>query len=168
MQHPIPSCVQSNQTMGKRRNLNGLPNTLEQRFFSTLFWWEKAYMADWIWNAANEKGVKDLVIDILHNTVVPRELEIKPFVAQLAGLRDTIVKTLTRNDFPPDFIVDAKFTIFISQQHKALRLFSCKATLTDKEGRVYEGKTYTEKAYEMSSKVFQVSLIDRIRGVFRK
>ena len=97
--------------MGKRRNLNGLPNSLEQRYFSTLFWWDKAYMADWIWNAANEKGVTDIEIDILRDTVDPEELEIKPIIAQLNQLRETIKATLDSNDFPTNFIVDAKIKI---------------------------------------------------------
>lgn len=154
--------------MGKRRNLNGLPNSLEQRYFSTLFWWDKAYMADWIWNAANEKGVTDIEIDILRDTVDPKELEIKPITAQLSRLRDTIKTTLDSNDFPTNFIVDAKFKIYISQKHKALRLLSCQATVTDVNGRVYEGKNYTEQAYETPFKVFPVSLADRLKELIKK
>ncbi|MCZ4410369.1 hypothetical protein O3Q51_16250 [Cryomorphaceae bacterium 1068] len=154
--------------MGKRRDLNGLPNSLEQRYFSTLFWWDKAYMADWIWNAAIQKGVTDIEIDILQGNVDPKELEIKPIVAQFSKLRETITRTLDSNNFPTDFIVDAKFKIYISQKHKTLRLLSCQASVTDREGNLYEGKIYTEKAYGTPFKVFPVSLIDRIKGLIKK
>ena len=105
-------------------------------------------MADWIWNAAEGKGITDIEIDILNGTVNPRELQIQPIVVQLSRLRETITATLKSNDFPTDFIVDAKFQIYISQSQKSLRLMSCQAILTDKDGRTYQGKTYTERAYE--------------------
>ena len=149
--------------MGKKRDLNGLPNSLEQRYFSTLFWWEKAYMADWIWNAANEKEVTDIEINIIQDTVEPKELEIKPIIAQLARLRETIHTTLNSAGFSADVIVDARFKIYISQQFKPLRLLTCQAIVIDRDGRVYEGKTYTEKAYEVPFKVFPISWVDSIK-----
>jgi hypothetical protein len=132
--------------MPKKRNLNGLPNSLEQRYFSTLFWWEKAYMADWIWNAANEKEVTDIEIDILHDTVFPKELEIRPIIAQLNRLRETMKKVLNNNGFPTDFIVDAKFKIYISQKYKAMQLLTCQAVLIDKEG-IFIQRRHTPKKH---------------------
>jgi hypothetical protein len=154
--------------MGKKRNLNGLPNSLEQRYFSTLFWWEKAYMADWIWNAANEKNITDIEIDILKERVQPRELQIEPITGHLVRLRETITSILSSNDFENEFIVDAKFKIYVSQKYKVMRLLSCQAILTDKDGRIYKGKTYTEKACEEPFKVFTNSIIERIRRVIKK
>lgn len=154
--------------MGKKKNLNGLPNSLEQRYFSTLFWWEKAYMEDWIWNAATEKNISDIEIDIIQGTVEPKELEIKAIVGHLHLLRRTIVTTLESNNFPADFIVEARFKIYISKKYKELRLFSCQGIVADKEGHVYEGKVYTEKAHENPFAVFPVSLADRIRKFVKK
>ncbi len=133
--------------MGKRRNLNGLPNSLVERYFSTLFYLDKGYMSDWIWNAANEKNIIDIEIDIINETVSPAELQIRPITIQLQELRETIDKTLIKQRFDADFITEAKFIIFISQRQKVLKLFTCQAILKDIEGRVYAGKVYTERAY---------------------
>jgi hypothetical protein len=154
--------------MGKKRNLNGLPNSLEQSYFSTLFYWHKGYMADWIWNAANEKEVTDIEIDILNKKVKPTDLEIEPIIAQLFRLQETIEKTLKSNGFSPDFITEAKFNIYISQKYKAQKLFSCQAIVTDRDGKNYEGKTFTEKAYESSFRVFPISLSKRIKNLIKK
>ncbi len=105
-------------------------------------------MADWIWNEANNLGVTEIEIDILNDSVAPKEMQIRPIIAQLDKLRETIATSLASNDFPLDFIVDARFTIHIPQTWKAQRLLLCKATMTDKHGQLYEGKTYTEQATE--------------------
>jgi len=149
--------------MGKRRNLKGLPNSLEQRYFSGLFWWHKACMADWIWNSANEKGITDIEIDILQDTVIPKEIEIEPITSQLKDLRFTITRTLESNGFPNDFIINAKFKIFISQKYKPIRLLTCQGIITDKDGHVYEGKIYTETAFQTPFEVFPVTLIDKLK-----
>ena len=141
--------------MGKKRNLNGLPNSLIERYFSTLFHWDKAYMADWIWNAATEKGFKDIEIDVLKIEVCPKEIQIKPITGQLHRLHETIVATLRANNFPTDFIIDARFKIIV-RPNRAHRLLFCQGTVTDKDGRVYEGKVYTQVAYEATFTVFPV------------
>jgi hypothetical protein len=151
--------------MGKRKNLNGLPNSLEQRYFSTLFYWSGGYMADWIWNAANEKKITDIEIDILNESVEPKVLQIKPIIGHLHQLRDTIQSTLESHNFPNDFIKEAKFNIYISQKHKTSRLFTCQGILTDKEGKKYMGKIYTEQALENPYQVFPLSLIQRIKKI---
>lgn len=110
-------------------------------------------MADWILNAALEKGVTDIEIDILHSKVEPKELEIRPITGHLNRLLETIETTLDSNDFQADFIVEAKFKINIPESAKATRFFSCKAIVTDKDGRVYEGRNYTERAHETQFRV---------------
>lgn len=105
-------------------------------------------MADWIWYAAEEKGIQDIEIDIINRTVLPKELEFNAVVAQLPELEKTIDKTLESNSFPKGFIVEAKMLIYISQKYKVQRLLSCTGLLKDKDGKIYEGKPITEKAYE--------------------
>ena len=95
--------------MAKRKNIKGLPNSLVQRYFSTLFWWDKAYMADWICNASSEKQITSLEIDILNQTVFPTDLQIKPIVGHLPKLKETIEKTLESNGFQNNYITTAKF-----------------------------------------------------------
>jgi hypothetical protein len=140
--------------MAKKRNLNGLPNSLEQRYFSTLFYYHRAYMADWIWNAAHAKGISDIEIDILNDTVAPRQLQIKPIIAQLKELRETIQLTLMKQQFPPGFIAQAVFKISIDPTDR-FRYFTCIPSVTDIEGKVYEGKKYTEQAMEDPFDVFE-------------
>lgn len=134
--------------MGKRRDLNGLPNTLTQRYFSTLFYYGKGYMGDWIYNAAEQAQVKEIKIDLLNDRVSPTTIDIKPITAHLDRLKETIKLTLEKNGFEKDFITEAHFDIYISQKFKAMRLFTCTAHLRDKEGVEYKGKIYTEKAYD--------------------
>lgn len=133
--------------MGKKRNLNGLPNTLVQRYFSALFYWRTGYMPEWLWFSADEKSVTEIEIDILNQTVKPKELEIKALVALLPELSETINKTLKSNGFPSDFIVEAKISVYISQKHKASKLLSGTGFIKDVDGKVYEGSPITEKAY---------------------
>jgi hypothetical protein len=139
--------------MGKRRNLNGLPNSLTQRYFSTLFYYDGGYMADWIWASAEKAGVKELKIDILNKTVLPEDIDIEPLTAHLDKLQDTIKTTLEQNGFGNQFIRTAYFNICISQRFKTERLLTCTAVLTDQDGKEYQGRTYTEKSYEDTSPV---------------
>ena len=90
--------------LGKTKNLNGLPNSLTQRYFSTLFYYSKAYMSDWILNASSEIGISELTIDFINRTVKPKEMEIKPILAHLPALRETISVTLKNENFESDFI----------------------------------------------------------------
>jgi hypothetical protein len=147
----------------KKKNLNGLPNNLIQQYFSTLFYWNGGYMADWIVCAANEKNKSNIEIDILSMTVKPKELEIKQIVTYLDRLNETIKKELTGNGFPDDYITKAKFEIFISPENKAQKIFSCVATLEDTDGKVYRSKPYSEKAYEKDLQVFKPTLLDKIK-----
>ncbi len=124
-------------------------------------------MGDWILNAAIEKGITDIEIDIIQRKVEPKELEIRPITGHLGRLLDTIEATFDSNDFPKDFIVEAKFKIHIPESAEATRFFSCKATVTDKDGRVYVGRNYTERAYETPFRVFSTSLTGRLRALMK-
>lgn len=80
--------------MGKIRNLNGLPNSLVESYFSTLGYYHKGYMADRVYYAAREKNLLNLEINILKETVFPERLNIKALSYRLNSLKDTIEKTL--------------------------------------------------------------------------
>jgi hypothetical protein len=150
--------------LGKRKNLNGLPNSLTQRYFSTLFYYSKAYMSDWILNASSEIGISELTIDFINDTVEPKELEIKPILAHLPTLRETIFVTLKNENFESDFIKSGIFKMELSEKYNFL---NCTATLIDKEGKEYIGKTYTEFSYEDKFKVFKPNIIERLKNILK-
>lgn len=150
--------------MSKRKNINGIPNNLIQQYFSTLFYWNGGYMADWIWSASTEKNVSEIEIDILNKKVLPNTIEIKQITTYLDRLKTTISKELINNGFEEDFIVSAKFDIYISEKFRTQKLLTCIATLIDKEQRIYKSKTYTEKAYEDTLTVFKKPITTQIEN----
>ena len=149
--------------MAKRKNIKGLPNSLVQRYFSTLFWWDKAYMADWISNASREKQITSLEIDILNQTVSPTDLQLKPIIGHLPKLKETIDKTLESNGFQSRYITQAKFKITF--KNNSYRLLYCVATLTDQDGENFESSEHCEQTHEDSFKVFNSIIIDKIKGL---
>lgn len=151
--------------MAKRNSLKGLPNSLVQRYFSTLFWWNKGYMADWISNAAKEKKIISLEIDLLKQTVSPTDLQIKPILIHLPKLKETISKTLENNGFQNNYITQAKFKIkFKNNSYSSLY---CIATLTDQYGATFESSEYCERAHEDSFKVYNSTIFSKIKGLFK-
>lgn len=154
--------------MAKKRNLNGLPNNLIQQYFSTLFHYDKGYMADWIFNASKELQISNIEIDIINQTVNPPELQIKPITSPLIYLLQTIEKELIINGFESGFIVNAKFDILTSQKDRALKTINCLAVLVDKDGKTYKSKLYQENAYETDFTVFKPTIIQRLKNIFSK
>jgi len=149
--------------MARRKLLNGLPNDLVDSFFSTLRYWEKGYMSDWIVNSSIELKVKKVYIDILNKQIKPKELEIKPISHNVAGLESIINKVTKYAGFESDFIKQAVFDIEINGN----RQLKCKATLFGENGEIFESKDYIEESYE-DFKVFNRSLIDKAIEIFKK
>ena len=148
--------------MASTKKLNGLPNNLVQQFFSTMFYYDKGYMADWIWHTAVHNNVDTVDIDIINEKVIPTSLEIKPIGSQLYRLRETIKTVLTTNDFPADFIAKATFHIKLLKDSKTNRFIEIRCTTVDINGKKYEGQHYSEEAYEsnFNKKTFLESLKD--------
>lgn len=136
--------------MSKTKNLKGLPNTLVQQYFSTIFYWKKGYMADWIWDTAIKHDVSLIEIDIINGSVSPKELHTKPILGHLHLLLQTISNTLMSNNFDADFIMKAKIDIQLPEGSESSRLITCQGITTDKEGKIYQGSVYTEQAYPLN------------------
>jgi hypothetical protein len=157
--------------MASNKELNGLPNILEQRFFSSLFFTKEKGMTDWIWNGAVELNIQEIEIDILRKIIIPKDLEIKSITTHLPRLWLTIEETLSRHGFSEDYIETAKFDIFVSSKYQSQKLLTCKTTIIDKNGKIYYGKSYTERAVQefsvfkkpLSDKSFLSRLVDRIK-----
>jgi len=133
--------------MGKRRNLNGLPNSLTQRFMSTLFYFDGGYMPDWIWETGMKYKTRKFKINILTNTFEPSEIQCPPIQHRLANLRTDISNTLSRERFDSDFIKEAYFIVELPEQYSTLRMISCQAILHDSDDRKFIGKIYLENSY---------------------
>jgi hypothetical protein len=159
----LPATVDTH--MASTKKLHGLPNNLVQQFFSTLFYYDKGYMADWIWNTATQNNVESVDIDIINGTVTPTSVQIKPIVSQLDRLRDTIKAVLTSNEFPVDFIVKANLYVKLSKDSKTQRFLEVKGVAVDKNGKVYEGQVYSEQAYE---DIFSKSFLDSLKDLFKR
>lgn len=71
-------------------------------------------MSDWILNASSEIGISELTIDFINDTVEPKELEIRPILAHLPILRETIFVTLKNENFESDFIKSGIFKMELS------------------------------------------------------
>ncbi|MFT6871464.1 MAG: hypothetical protein ACJAVN_000463 [Roseivirga sp.] len=136
--------------MSKTKNLKGLPNTLVQQYFSTIFYWKKGYMADWIWRTAIKQGVSLIEIDIINGSVSPKELHINPILGHLHLLLQTISNTLISNNFDADFIMKAKINIQLPEGSESSHLITCQGITTDKEGKIYQSSVYTEQAYPLN------------------
>jgi hypothetical protein len=149
VRNTLPATADETMTPSTKK-LKGLPNSLVQQYFSTLFYYEKGYMADWIYHAAKDLKVQEINIDILSDRTDPSGLEIRPILYGLSELRQTIKKILTSNKFPPDFIIKASFQIRLTNESGSKRLLKVRGLAEDKFGKVYEGHIYNEYAFEDS------------------
>ncbi len=155
--------------MAKTKTLNGLSYNLAQSYFSTLNYYSKGYMSDWIVNSAFEIGIDNVQIDILNKVISPKEHIIKPLLINLDNLKHIIEKTLKSNNLPLDFIKEAKFDIRVTSDRQII----CSNFTVGDNGRIYKSLDYIEQSYERFSSVnpitiqiFQVkanTLIDRFR-----
>jgi len=62
--------------MAKTKTLNGLSYSLAHSYFSTINYYSKGYMSDWIVNSAFDIGIDNVQIDILNKEIFPKELMI--------------------------------------------------------------------------------------------
>jgi len=107
--------------MAKTKTLNGLSYSLAHSYFSTINYYSKGYMSDWIVNSAFDIGIDNVQIDIINKEIFPKELMIRPLLINLDYLKHIIDKTLKSNGLPVDFIKEAKFDIKVT---KTDRLFA--------------------------------------------
>ena len=121
-------------------------------------------MADWVFNASSEKGVRELTIDFWNNKIIPSELKIKPILIQLPRLKETVWKTLKSQNFESDFIRNGILKIKLGET--GYRYLHCKTILIDKNGIEYIGQEYTETVYEDEFRVFKPNLIQAIKKLF--
>ena len=130
--------------MAKTKTLNGLSYSLAHSYFSTMNYYTKGYMSDWIVNAAFDIGIDNVKIDILKKEIFPKELMIKPLLSYLDYLQYIIDKTLRSNNLPSDFIIEAVFDIKITKNRQII----CSNYTVGKNERIYKSRDYIEQSYE--------------------
>lgn len=149
--------------MAKPKALNGLPHDLVQSFFSTLRYWEKGYMSDWIVNAAIGLKINKINIDIINKTINPSEFAIRPLLFNINELERIIDKAVLHAGLTRDFIKHAEFEIDILDN----RCLKCKTTVIAENGKTYQTKDYIEQSYE-SFKAVNLTGFDRLGNWFTK
>lgn len=136
-----------------RKKLDALPDALTQRYFSDSFFYKKGNMATWIWNTSTEKGINEFNIDIINKKVNLKEFEIEPILIFLPKLNAAIYKTLINENHPSNYIQEAKFYIKIFQKHPHIK---CTAFVSDKEGKMYMGNSFSFNVYDNNFKAFKL------------
>jgi hypothetical protein len=149
--------------MAKPRLINGLPHDLVQSFFSTLRYWEKGYMSDWIVNAAQELKINKIRIDIINKTIDPKDIEIKPIIFNINELDKIIDKAITNAGLTRNFIKQAYFDIDIFND----RYLKCQTIIIAENEKKYQAKDYIEKSFEIF-KVVKLTEFDRFRNWIEK
>jgi hypothetical protein len=136
---------QRKNSMAKPKLINGLPHDLVQSFFSTLRYWDKGYMSDWIVNSAIDLKINKIKIDIIKKEIEPKEIEIKPIIYNINELDQIIDRSLTHAGLTRDYISQAFFEIEIFDN----RYLKCKTTIESVDGKRFQTKDYVEKSYEI-------------------
>jgi len=131
--------------MAKANILNSLSNNLAHSYFSTLNHYDQGYLCDWVVNSTKEISIDRMEIDIMNRQILPKELEIRPFLVYLDGLNNIIQKALKSNKLPDNFIVEAKFIINIDHNN---RIIKCDGYTKGINGKIYSSKPYYEKSFE--------------------
>jgi hypothetical protein len=142
--------------MAKPRLLNGLPHNLVHSFFSTLRYWEKGYMSDWIVNAALEIKTNRITIDILNKHIEPKEIEIKPIMYHLNDLDEIIRKVTNHAGFSESYVIQAMFEIEILEN----RYIKCISIVIGENGKTFKSKEYFEKSFE-EFKAVKLNFLDK-------
>ena len=130
--------------MTKTKTLNGLSYSLAHSYFSTINYYSKGYMSDWIVNSAFDVGIDNVQIDILNKVIMPKELMIRPLLINLEYLKHIIDKTLKSNNLPLNFIKEAKFDIKVTKDRQII----CSNFTIGENSRIYKSKDYIEQSYE--------------------
>jgi len=141
--------------MTRIRSINGLPNEVTQKYISTLMYFDKGYMMDWISKSLKELNVDSAEIDLFTESSRPADFITKPIKVYFNDLRNHIEKRLVQNGFESDYINQGVFKVHISELDQAFGTVSIQCLLTTKENRAVTGKVYSEKTYPIAESFFE-------------
>jgi hypothetical protein len=140
--------------MPSKKLLNGLPHDIIKPYMSTLCFYKKGYMANWLVNGAKLLEINEVEIDLLNQMITPDSMDIPALKHYLPQMKNTIASKLKANNFDENFIKIAKLHFRIDDWSS--RTIDCTAELRDLDGRVYK-YTFKEEAYEQFFEVFRDS-----------
>jgi len=132
------------------KKIKGLSFNLAHSFFSTLNFYEKGYMCDWIVNSAIQLNINEIEIDILNKAVTPPQMEIEPILIRLDFTGEKIASYLNNVNLAEDSILEARFIINVKNN----RIMVCNTYLKDINNKIYESKDYVEQSF-IDFKVFK-------------
>jgi hypothetical protein len=141
--------------MTRIRSINSLPNEVTQKYISTLMYYDKGYMMDWISKSINELSIDSAEIDLFKESSRPTDFITNPIKVYFKELRNHIEKRLVQNGFESDYINQGVFKIHISELDQAFGNVSIQCLLTTKENRTLTGKVYSEKTYPIADSFFE-------------
>lgn len=148
--------------MGSTKRLNGLPNSIGQSYLSTLKYYHKGYMADWLNSLALKTKQFEIEVDILNDKVSPIECQIKALMAWNDEFRKLIKKVINQEGFEETFINEAKMKFQIRSKKGQNNIVKCEVLLKDINGKSYiNKKPIQDEAFEPQFEPF--SLIDKRR-----
>ncbi|WP_121935794.1 hypothetical protein [Faecalibacter macacae] len=131
--------------MAKTKNLRGIPGNLALSYLSTLGYYENGYMADWLIRTFDKLNITQIKIDILNETIFPKEAQIKPLLSDIKKLKLILENELNKNEFEKGFIKNAEFH-FEKIGEKTIK---CNSFLEDINGKLYyPKKPIIEESYE--------------------
>jgi hypothetical protein len=132
--------------MPSTKLLRGLPVSLIESYMSTLCYYNKGYMADWLYNGMIELEINEVIIDVLNETIFPNEISIIPLKLNIPRLNSIIQRTLLSNGFDDGYIKSAKLLIKMHESFNKHLL--CRAEIIDINNKSYASKEMLEKVYE--------------------
>ena len=151
--------------MPSTKRLNGLPNSIGQSYLSTLKYYHKGYMADWLNSVALQTKQFEIEIDIFSDLVTPNDCQLKALVAWNQEFRELIKKVIEKEGFEETFIREAKMKFLIRSREGQNNIIKCQVTLKDKNDKLYTNKNpIEEEAYETPFTPFE--LLDRQNKTF--
>lgn len=148
--------------MGRVKTLNGIPNEVVQKYLSTLMYYDKGYMADWIWKKMNELKISEAEIDLFNETTNPTELKTKPIIAYLFELRELIQKQLKIKNFESDYFRKGSLKITIDKIGEPFGIVSIQCILVNIDNRQFVGNVYQERTYPIADSLFE-KIIGKIK-----
>ena len=134
--------------MAKYKRIPGTLNNLADSYFSTMRYYDRGYMADWIWKIGIENQTWDLKIDLLNKKCEPKFFNIKPIVVYLESIQKILYDDCKKDEIPLEYISQCWFEIELRKQLNRPMVY-CTPKLKGNDGKYFKGKELITEAYDL-------------------